>query len=104
MPAICNDLSSGGVAFFCVQPLEPGELLEMVLPVTKLPLLMRVQVLRIRPSNEQIPLYAAKFVDMVEGQETAIREAVFGHQIQFRHERRRAEAGTENPARGQAET
>ncbi len=81
IPVISHDLSCGGVAFFCAFPLEAGEELEVVIPITKNPLILRIKVLRLRPSNSKIQLYATKFVDLVREEEAAVREAVFGQQI-----------------------
>ena len=63
MPVLSNDLSCGGVAFFCARKLEVDEVAEIVIPVTAEPLVLRVKILRERPSPEPIPLYAAEFVD-----------------------------------------
>lgn len=81
VPILSNDLSCGGVAFFCARHLERGETAQIVIPVTTQPLLVDIKVLRERPSPEPIPLYAAEFVDMIHDQETMIREAVFSIQL-----------------------
>lgn len=75
------DLSCGGVAFYCAQPLEIGELAELVLVVTDEPLLVRFRVLRQLPSDGERPLYAAKFVDLIQDEEFFIRKAVFNIQV-----------------------
>ncbi len=80
-PILSNDLSCGGVAFFCAWPLEVGEIAEVVIPITSAPLVLTVRILRQRPSGEPIPLYAAAFVDMVHEEEVMVREAVFGLQL-----------------------
>lgn len=76
------DLSCGGVAFYCVQPLEVDEIVELVLPVTDEPLILKVQIMRVmkKPDNP-IPLYAARFVEMIHDEEALVRKAVFGIQI-----------------------
>lgn len=84
IPVVVHDISSGGIAFFCVRELLPGEQLEIVVPLTKEPLILRTQVIRPRPSNSRVQLYAAKFVDLAESEERMVREAVFGIQIQNR--------------------
>ena len=81
LPITCHDLSCGGIAFFCDQPLEIGEVAEVVIPITTQPLLLHIQILRIRPSNSKIPLFAARFVNMIHDQEILVREAVFSQQI-----------------------
>lgn len=81
----CHDLSCGGIAFFCDDPLEIGEQIEAVVPITVEPLVMRCKILRQRPSeDESSTLYAAKFVDMCDDEETYVREAVFSTQLQSR--------------------
>ena len=75
------DLSCGGVAFYCAQPLDIGEVAEMVLVVTDEPLLVRFRVLRQLPSGDERPLYAAKFVDLIQDEEFFIRKAVFNIQV-----------------------
>ena len=84
-PVESNDLSCGGVAFFCAQPLEEGEVVEMVVPITSEPLILKCQVLRRRPSDrEHEALYAAKFVEMCDDEEMIVREAVFSVQVRSR--------------------
>ena len=80
-----NDLSCGGVAFFTDHSLQAGEQLEIVIPVTSEPLVLKCQVLRLRPTERASSvLYAAKFVDMCEDEETFLREAVFNLQLRGR--------------------
>ncbi len=80
-----NDLSCGGVAFFTDHSLQVGEQLEIVIPVTSQPLVLKCQVLRLRPTERaSCVLYAAKFVDMCEDEETLLREAVFNLQLRGR--------------------
>ena len=76
-----KDLSCGGVAFHTMQPLAPGEVAELVLPVTDEPLLLHFRVLRTLPSDDPVPLYAARFVDLILDQDIAIRKAVFAIQV-----------------------
>lgn len=81
-----NDLSCGGVAFFTDHSLQVGEQLEIVIPVTSQPLVVRCQVLRMRPTeNAAVPImYAAKFVDLCNDEETLLRESVFNLQLRGR--------------------
>ena len=81
IPVLVNDLSSGGIAFFCIRKLEPGDQLEIVIPITSNPIILKVQVIRPRPSASRIQLYAAKFVDTIDDEDRMLREAVFGLQI-----------------------
>lgn len=76
-----NDLSAGGIAFFTDHSLQVGEQLEIVVPVTSQPLVLRCQVLRMRPTERSDILYAAKFVDLCNDEETLLREAVFNLQL-----------------------
>lgn len=79
------DLSCGGVAFFCGEPLEIGERTEVVIPITEQPLVLRCQLLRKwAVSGREEPAYAVKFVDMCHDEEVLLREAVFGLQLQSR--------------------
>lgn len=78
-----HDLSCGGVSFFCDRPLEIGETVEIVIPVTTQPLILKAKVLRVRPSPQNRPLYAAAFLKMVREEETMVCEAVFGIQLQY---------------------
>lgn len=77
----CHDLSCGGVAFYCEEPLEVREVAEIVLPVTDEPLILKIQILRPLPTEEPTPLYAAKFVDLIQDQEILIRKAVFSIEV-----------------------
>ncbi len=77
-----KDLSCGGIAFWSGVPLEEREIVEIVLPVTDAPLLIRTQVLReLEDKSSPEPLYASKFVDLIQDEETQIRKAVFSIQI-----------------------
>lgn len=77
-----KDLSCGGIAFWSTIFLEDREIVEMVLPVTDSPLLIKTQVLRTLPDEtSSLPLYAAKFVDLIHDEEALIRKAVFSIQI-----------------------
>ena len=79
-----NDLSAGGIAFFTNHSLQVGEQLEVVVPVTSQPLVLRCELLRMRPADRSDILYAAKFVDLCNDEETLLREAVFNLQLRGR--------------------
>lgn len=79
---VSQDLSCGGIAFYCEEPLEEGERAQVVVPVTTEPLLLEIQVLRQRPSPNRTPLYGAKFAELTRDEESLIREAVFSLQVQ----------------------
>ena len=73
------------IAFFTDHSLQVGEQVEVVVPVTAQPLVLRCQVLGIRPSGRpSCVLYAAKFLDLCNDEETMLREAVFNLQLRGR--------------------
>ena len=79
------DLSCGGVAFFTDHSLRAGEHFEIVIPVTSQPLVAAGEVLRIRPSGDGgAILYAARFTELCNDEETLLREAVFNLQLSGR--------------------
>lgn len=80
-----NDLSCGGLSFFCGRSLQEGERVEAVVPITSQPLILRCEIIRQRPTDrEGQDLYACKFVDMCYDEEMMVREAVFNVQLQSR--------------------
>ena len=79
-----NDISAGGIAFFTDYSLQVGEQLEVVVPVTSEPLVVRCQILRKQELRNGKLLYAVKFVDMCEDEEVTVREAVFSIQLENR--------------------
>lgn len=82
------DLSCGGIAFRCQMPLSVGETFEVVIPLTaEGPLLLHAQILRVHldPNGN---VYACKFIDMIDDEETMLREAVFAIQINTTRARR----------------
>ena len=79
------DLSCGGVAFFTDHSLRAREHFEVVIPVTSPPLVVPGEILRVRPSGEGGSiLYAAKFTELCNDEETLLREAVFNLQLSGR--------------------
>lgn len=82
--ALSHDLSCGGVAIYCDAHLQVEEKFEIVIPITTRPLVLKAQVLRLRSNHSDIPMYSAKFIDLVREEEAMLREAVFGLQIQCR--------------------
>lgn len=80
-----NDLSCGGIAFYSVKELKERERMEIVVPITSQPLILRCEILRRRPSDrEDAGLYAAKFYDLCRDEDTMVCEAVFGVQLRGR--------------------
>ena len=82
-PVVSRDLSCGGVAFFTDHSLQVGEQLEVVIPVTNEPLVVRCEILRMRPADHAI-MYAAKFVELCDDEEVLLRESVFNLQLRGR--------------------
>lgn len=76
-----HDLSCGGLAFHTERALKVGEVVQVVLPVTDSPLILRARVLRALPTEDPVPLYASRFVDLCLDEEMAIRKAVFSIQV-----------------------
>ena len=76
-----HDLSCGGVAFHTEQALKVGEVVQIVLPVTDSPLLLRTRILRRLNTDDPVPLYAARFTDLCLDEEVTIRKAVFSIQV-----------------------
>lgn len=74
------DLSCGGIAFYCDQPMSRGEIVEVIIPVTPQPLLMRCRILRAWEKDGR-PCCAARFINMCHDEEKLICEAVFGIQL-----------------------
>ena len=80
-----HDLSAGGIAFFTDHSLEVGEQLELVVPVTTQPLVLSCQLLRMRPTERSDTLlYAAKFLELCDDEESMLRESVFNLQLRGR--------------------
>lgn len=76
-----HDLSCGGLAFYTERELKVGEVVQVVLPVTDEPLLLRLRVLRELPNESERRLYASRFIDICLDEEVAIRKAVFNIQV-----------------------
>lgn len=76
------DLSCGGVAFRAPIALAVGELFEIVVPLAATePLLLKAEILRVHLEPSGINMYACKFVDTIDDEESLLREAVFAIQI-----------------------
>lgn len=80
-----NDLSCGGIAFFTDHSLQIGEQIEIVVPVTSEPLVVPCEILRLRPTERtECVMYAGKFVNLCDDEETLLRESVFNLQLSSR--------------------
>jgi hypothetical protein len=88
-----KDLSCSGISFYCQESLADKEQLEVVVPTTELPLVLKCEILRHRPSDEGPTLYASKFVDTCHDEEVLVRKTVFSIQLQ---DRARAGAAVSN--------
>lgn len=80
-PIISQDISSGGIAFFCANELTPGEEYQLLIPIIQPPLLLPIRVLRHRPSASPIKLYSCAFADLLPEEEALLREAVFNYHL-----------------------
>ncbi len=78
------DLSCGGIGFTCRERLEENELLEIVIPITTQPLVVTCRILRIRQEEDGGFFYAAEFIELCNGEESMLREAVFSVQLSSR--------------------
>ena len=76
------DLSCGGIAFHSPRAFAPHEVFEVVVPlVSEEPLLLRAEALRARSDPGIGNFYACRFVDLIDDEESLLREAVFAIQI-----------------------
>jgi hypothetical protein len=88
--AVSVDLSCGGVAFHSTPGLLDGEQVEIVIPITEVPLVLRCQILHQNPTTEEDKtFYASKFVDMCPGEEAMVCEAVFNVELRGKRRRRK---------------
>ena len=88
--AEANDLSCGGISFFSQGQFAVGSQLEVVIPITRTaPLLLPCQLLRQRDEGDGTFFYAAKFLSLLNEQESMIREAVFNVQLKSMQRLRR---------------
>ncbi len=78
-----NDLSCGGFAFFCSRSFEEDDVVEVVLPITSRPLILKLKVLRTKILPDGRKLYAAEFHDMLHEEEMMVRETVFKLQLKY---------------------
>ncbi len=77
-----NDLSCGGISFYSDGDLDVGEIVEVVIPITRTaPLLLTCQLLRKNRESSARTFYAGKHLDLLPEQESMIREAVFSVQL-----------------------
>ena len=77
-----NDLSCGGISFYSFGSFNKGDVLEVVIPITKGgPLLLACELLRQNQMDDGSTFYAAKFLDILNEQESMLREAVFNVQL-----------------------
>ncbi|WP_322172747.1 PilZ domain-containing protein [Acutalibacter caecimuris] len=84
-----NDLSCGGISFYTDAGFVPGEEIQVVIPITRTaPLLLDCRILRSRPETGET-FYAAKFLELLNEQESMIREAVFNVQLRTMQKNRR---------------
>ncbi len=78
-----DDLSSGGIAFYCTRDFELKSLAEVVIPVTDPePLILLCRILRKKTHSDSVFHYGCQFVDIIHDEESRVREAVFNMQLQ----------------------
>lgn len=76
------DLSCGGIALHSPHVFTPHEVFEVVVPlISEEPLLLHAEALRARADPGMGNFYACKFVDLIDDEESLLREAVFAIQI-----------------------
>lgn len=92
VPVLSRDLSCGGISFYAAFDFAEGEQLEIVVPITANLLILKCQILKLRPSTGGMQIYAAKFVDMIDDEESRVREAVFSVQLKSRADTLRSDA------------
>lgn len=77
-----NDLSCGGISFYSYAAFNNGDVLEVVIPITRGgPLLLNFELLRQHPEDDGSTFYAGKFLEVLNEQESMLREAVFNAQL-----------------------
>ena len=77
-----NDLSCGGISFYTSGVFKVGDIVEVVVPITRGgPLLLGCELLRISEMEDGSLFYAAKFTEVLNEQESMLREAVFNVQL-----------------------
>ena len=94
-PIRALDLSCGGIAMYSAAEFKVGTVYEVVIPIiSEGPLILDCEILRSTPYNGPIRLYAAKFVDLIDDQETLVREAVFQAQLESFKTKNKAKANS----------
>lgn len=81
LPIRSVDLSCGGIAFYGPQGLQVDQEVELVIPITEQPLIVRGRLLRVSELKNDQALYAARFVAQCHDEEVLLRRAVFGVQL-----------------------
>lgn len=77
-----NDLSCGGISFYSQARFQVGDVIQVVIPITRTaPLLLDCQLLRMKETDGGEIFYAAKFLEVLNEQESMLREAVFNVQL-----------------------
>lgn len=86
------DISCGGIAFYSVDDLSRGEVMEVVVPVTSQPLIVECELLRRNEEENGQTMYAGKFVGLCDDEEVFLRESVFALQFRSRPRRKKSAA------------
>lgn len=89
-PATGRDLSCGGISLFCNGRIQPGDSVQVVVPITRIaPLLLNCKVLRLEKEANGKTYFAAKYLELLSDQESMLREAVFNVQLKTMQRARR---------------
>ena len=78
------DLSCGGIAFYTTDGLEVGEIAEVIIPIIRLPVIVRVKILRKEILADGRVYYGCSFKYQCRQEEESVCQAVFGIQIEHR--------------------
>lgn len=77
-----NDLSCGGISFYTQGAFNIGDIVQVVVPITRGgPLLLDCELLRTNTMDDGSRFYAAKFTEVLGEQESMLCEAVFNVQL-----------------------
>lgn len=84
-----KDISSGGLCFNTKQDLEMDLIYEIVISITKVPIILKLKIVRkLEPEEDGIFIYGCKFIDIGPDEEKLLREAVFRlHGLKYRRKK-----------------
>ena len=79
LPVVSKDISCGGIAIYSMEPLLTDPVFGIALPCAEPPLLVRLNVLRTRPSGSN--LYSCQFVDLLPPEDAMNQECIFEYDL-----------------------